>query len=112
MKITNLTPHALHVVDVRGNAVVIPPSGTVARLPVRTCSMDPIETDLGTFAVVDQETHADEVEGLPTVNGEEIFVVSRLVMNALKKWRGDIYSPGELIRDSGGNVVGCKGFSR
>jgi hypothetical protein len=49
-----------------------------------------------------------EVTDLPAAEAGVLLVVSALVAGAAK--RSDVYSPGELIRDAGGNVIGARGL--
>lgn len=50
------------------------------------------------------------VEGLPEPKAGVIYIVSALVRAAVPG-RLDVASPGELVRDAAGAVVGCKGLS-
>ena len=49
------------------------------------------------------------VEGLPEPAEGTLFVVSALVRSAVPG-RSDVASPGDLVRDAGGNVIGCRGL--
>lgn len=40
-----------------------------------------------------------------------IYIVSLITLNALKGIRSDLVAPGNLIRDEGGNIVGCDGLT-
>jgi hypothetical protein len=105
MRIVNLTPHGLNVVDRNGNIVVIPPSGAVARVASSDVPAWRIDD---TFDVV--KTSFGDVDGLPDRTHDTVFVVSRIVKSAVTD-RDDVVCPGPLLRDADGNVVGCKGFS-
>lgn len=94
----NLTPHAVVIVN---GPPSIQPSGTVAR-----CSTT--VTDAGTYAgVYLQRTVYGSVEGLPPPRDGVLYIVSALVRAAVPD-RTDVASPGELVRDSNGAVVGCR----
>lgn len=100
----NLTPHAIHEVI---SGQTFPPSGKVAR--VSSTSVE-IGTLLGCPIF---NTEYGEVEGLPNSVDGTVLLVSGLVLEATRQvGRCDCAAPGELVRDSDGNPVGCKGFRR
>jgi hypothetical protein len=93
----NLTPHT--VVIVGGPS--IPPSGEVARVSSKSV---PVKEVAGVQIV---QTTFGEVVGLPAAAEGTYYVVSALVRTALPS-RTDLLSPGDLVRDATGNVVGCR----
>lgn len=122
----NLTPHTITIYSEDGTTILatIPPSGEVARVATTTksiCLVDGIPV---------YQTKFGEVIGLPAPHGEkfprrtrdrgqtwmdfiaEPLIVSRLVLEAVKGERTDVYAPGELVRDADGKPIGCKGLSR
>ena len=103
MTIINLTPHKLNIQDLTGDFIVVPPSGTVARVTVsfeETATLDPgIQVYKATYG---------EVENLPEPKQGMSLVVSGLVAAAAP--RADVFSPGELIRDEEGKPTGCRGL--
>jgi len=105
MKIINLTPHALSIVGDNGT-LTIPPSGTVARLAVTRTALAPVVVD-GVSLTISLPVMGD-VTDLPSAVDDVILVVSALVAGAVN--RTDVYSPGELIRDGAGNVIGARGL--
>ena len=105
MKIKNLTPHSLTIVGANGT-LVVPPSGIVARLAVTRTELSPVIVD-GVLLPVSLPVMG-EVKDLPVAEAGVIFVVSALVAGAVN--RSDVASPGELIRDAAGNVIGAKGL--
>lgn len=50
-----------------------------------------------------------DVVGLPEEKDGVVYIVSGMV-NAAAEGRGDVYSPGSLIRDDEGRPVGCRGL--
>ena len=104
--ITNLTPHTLNLFDLGGNPVAeIPPSGEIARVKA-------LREQIGDYERVPLFTTIfGEVDGLPAPKPNTIYVVSGLVRAAVPS-RGDVFSPGELVRDDGGKVIGAKGLTR
>jgi hypothetical protein len=95
MKFVNLTPHEINPIG--GDSIA--PSGDVARVSTRNIEVLP-----GFFA---QET--GEVQGLPGAQEGVLFIVSAMVRLAVPE-RGDVVSPGELVRNEQGQPVGCRGF--
>lgn len=94
----NLTPHAVKV----GQTTFLP-SGQVARCAT---TMVPCGTHLG---VELYKSVVGDVVGLPTETEGTFLIVSAMVRCALPN-RKDLVSPGNLVRDSSGNVIGCDGF--
>lgn len=105
MTITNLTPHSLTLVGESGT-LIVPPSGTIARLAVQRTALEPIVVDGVTLAV--SRPLYGEVAGLPPATAGVILVVSALVAEVI--YRSDVYSPGELIRSPEGVVIGARGL--
>jgi len=103
--IVNLTPHEMNVVLSDASIRKIPPSGSVAR--VSTSSVDDGTVD----GIPVAKTGFGELVGLPPQADGVFLVVSRLVLEAAGK-RSDLLSPGELVRDEKGTVIGCKGLAR
>ena len=108
MALINLTPHEIVLVGATGDVVErIAPTGQVARVSVT-------RTSTGSVGVIEIfETCFGELEGLPSAQDGDFFVVSGLAASAAKALgRQDVLSPGELVRDPEGRVVGCRGLSR
>lgn len=103
MKIINLTPHAIF--DAQGNAW-FSPSGTVARVvATRQC----VACDNNNPQIKFYSTSYGETENLPPYDAGKTLIVSAMVRMANPD-RWDLVSPGELVRNEHGEVVGCKGF--
>lgn len=93
--IVNLTPHAVHLPD-----RVIEPSGVVAR-----CAE--ITAPAGEFDGAPLITRRyGEVIGLPEPRAGTLYIVAALVRLALPD-RADLASPGDLIRDESGQIIGA-----
>jgi hypothetical protein len=105
MKITNLTPHTLTLLGAAGT-LEVPASGKLARLAVTRTALDPVIVD-GVSLPISRPV-LGEITGLPSAEEGVIFVVSALVAEAAD--RGDVFSPGELIRSPEGVVIGAKGL--
>ena len=100
MNLVNLTPHAINLLTSDGGTITLPPSGTVARVSSKSVPVGEVD------GVVLTRVTFGEVIDLPAPDGR-CFIVSALVRSALPS-RNDLASPGELVRDSAGNVIGCK----
>lgn len=100
--ILNATPHAVKIVDKNGALIKeFAPSGDVARL-------QPTTEVIGEVAGVPvTSTHYGEPIGLPDEQEGVGYIVSALLRTTLTQ-RSDLFSPGQLVRDDNGNVVGCK----
>ena len=80
------------------------PSGVICRVDQKSTKIGEINST-PIFAV-----EYGSVEGLPEPKEDIIYLVSSLVLAALKGTRTDVYAPGDLIRDEKGQPIGCKGF--
>jgi hypothetical protein len=114
VQIVNLTPHSinLHGTDattplLAALVITVPPSGTVARLAVSRKACGEIVAHGGIRLAVSRAKFG-EIAGLPVSEAGTIFVTSALVAEAAK--RADVFSPGELVRDETGNVIGANGL--
>ena len=105
--LVNLTPHMVRVFSPSGKLLLtIPPSGTVARLKNR----DGQELILpGGVRLI--KTHFGDPEGLPDPEPGVFFIVSSMTrLSPQCVTRDDLISPRDLVRDTKGNVIGCKSF--
>lgn len=112
MKFINLTPHVLNVVRDDGSVVLsVPPSGTVARVATQ-------QTVVRQLAGVDVvRTVFGDVVGLPTPQDDVVYIVSTLVLQALRHAcidRSDVVAPdtssASVVRNADGQIVGVKRF--
>jgi len=106
VEVVNLTPHPLTIERTDGTVASIPASGLVARLAVSREVRPALKTTVGEFAV--SAPKMGELEGLPEPEAGKIYVVSALVADAAQ--RADVFSPGELLRDTDGKIVGARGL--
>lgn len=104
MNFVNLTPHTLNIIEEDGSVYTLPPSGQVARVATERRIVNIID------GIEIFETVFGEVVGLPERNRNDLLIVSALV--AQRTDRTDVYSPGELVRDADGKVIGCRGLTR
>jgi len=94
--IKNLTPHEVNI-----NGVIFPPSGIIARVSQKNIVIG--EFDEITLI---RALYGDVVD-LPEYKYDELLIVSAMVRTALPD-RYDLASPGDLIRDEVGSIIGCK----
>ncbi len=103
MKIVNCTPHAINVILSNGEVVTIPKGDVVARVAVTAefvadfCGVPLTRTSYG------------EVQDLPDPVEGTLYLVSMFLRSAVPH-RKDVASPGEMVRDNDGNIVGCRGL--
>lgn len=118
MKLVSLVPHSVDICDDDGNIVrSIPPSGEVLRVKTSTRVVGQVEFQDRNVQVV--ETSYGEAEDLPFPAVDTVYIVSGLVVSALKAHgvdRSDIIapdtSPASAVRDENGMLVGVKRFTR
>jgi len=114
VRFVNLTPHEIVVLDAGNNVVLrVPPSGSVARVATR----EKIIGNINGVPVV--TTEYGQVEGLPAPMPGTVFIVSLLVLQALKAQgvnRGDVVAPNTsptslgAVRDEKGQIIGVRSF--
>lgn len=107
MKIKNLTPHNVVLVDDSGNVIAtFNPEGT-ARCTVSYQEKDAVMIN-GINVPIVEETYGDIV-GLPAPANDTIYIVSGLVKAAGKLLgRTDLVAPTMQVRNEAGQIVGCK----
>jgi hypothetical protein len=110
MRIVNLTPHTITIINHKGKMVV--ESTGLARVSTERTIVGHITAGSpgNPFLVPVYETLYGDVEGLPDPEGSTIYVVSGMVRAALSE-RMDVMAPGALVRDSEGRVIGCEGLT-
>ena len=108
MKLKNFTPHNVVIVMNETTKIVIPSDG-IARVTETKTAAPSIDVD---GAAIETFVSAfGEVENLPPQEDGVMVIVSALVASAAKE-RDDLLVPGELVRDDGGNIIGCKSLRR
>ncbi len=103
MKATNLTPLAINVVLEDNAVVTIAPSGNLARCAEKSAVVGKVG-DIPLY-----KTTYGDVGGLPAPEDGVIFIVSAMVRMAVPD-RKDVFSPGVLVRNAAGEIIGCKGL--
>lgn len=135
MKLINLTPHDVHIVEPTapfGCSVRLPRSGSVARAVEDRRPFRPLVVDGGCASAYDSECgsgmdvvpvpHHDvpvtgvRYEGLSDLPapadgvGYVVSVLTALAARACGRPTGDLYYPGEMVRDGSGVILGCTGL--
>lgn len=106
----NLTPHPLNVKTADGEYITIPPSGDVARVVYDRLPPEQVRID-GHEISISVAGAPREIIGLPEPEEGVVLIVAKAVSDAVPN-RGDLMSPGRLIRDEDGTVIGCDGLTR
>jgi hypothetical protein len=109
----NLTPHKVTIYSRDGKKIIaeIPPSGLVARVTVTSRIVGEIA------GIPVRKAEYGEIENLPDPMHDVYYVVSTVVLIALKEkgiHRPDVIAPDtnpdSVIRDSEGRVIGVRFF--
>lgn len=104
----NLTPHEVKIFKLNGTApdldVVIEVGEEIARV-----SCEYVKVDKKVEGVDMYRTVFGEVTGLPDYEKGVYLLVSTIVREALPL-RKDLVSPGQLLRNDKGEVIGCLGL--
>lgn len=100
--IKNGTPHAVKVVDKDGVLIreILP-----EEITPRCSTTLEVVGDVAGIPI--SRTAYGKVEDLPDPEEGVFWIVSALVRTQLPE-RKDLLSPGQLVRDSEGKVIGCK----
>ena len=107
--LVNCTPHTVNIHREDGTVLTVEPSGDFAR--VATIKEEASIPGLEEIKVVKTTFDTSKIEGLPDPQEGILYIVSLITLDALKGIRTDLVAPGNLIRDEGGNVVGCDGLT-
>lgn len=97
----NLTPHEVCIYKLNG---VTPDLEVVARVSCEYIKVDKRVDGIDLYRPV-----FGEVTGLPDYEEDTYLLVSTMVREALPL-RSDLVSPGQLLRNDKGEVIGCLGL--
>jgi hypothetical protein len=101
----NLTPHSVII-----GSLTVPPSGTVARVAATRRQVGSIPLEDGTTVPAFVPAFGD-VTDLPAPQKGAIYIVSAMVRShTAVAQRSDVASPGQLVRDAAGQIIGCDGL--
>ena len=101
VKLVNLTPHNINVMDENKNILQVIESSGIARCK----EIIKVTGSINNVDII--EKSFGEVEGLLSVNKNTYYIVSMLVATALKGQRSDLLIPGNVVRNEKGQVIGC-----
>jgi len=99
MRFVNLTPHKITIKSKKGD-IEVPPSGTIARVT----TIEEVVAEVDGISIIKREF--GEVEGLPEPENGVAYIVSSLVLGAVKG-RKDVFAPdtgATAIRDEKGQI--------
>ena len=107
MNIINKTPHPIHVLVGDKVATTFPacPHDELIRLKAESVPTEPV------CGVPTSQTKFGEPVGLPSYADDVYYIVSQLVKSAMPT-RSDLLVPAEVVRDDGGNIIGCRSLGR
>lgn len=107
VRMVNLTPHAIVLLLQDNRQRLIPASGLVAR---RIVQREPARIIcLGGQTLTVNAVTMGDLEGLPDSVPGIMYIVSRMVAEVAAD-REDLLFPDQLVRDSEGRIVACRGF--
>ena len=109
MKIVNLMPHDLTLIDpATGKIVLDQRSAGLVRVSQTCITIGSIDLDSHSVPVVEYDYQG--LVGLPPKVNDTAYVVSLIAAQAAAKQhpdRDDIYIPADLVRDNDGNIIGA-----
>lgn len=109
MKIANLCPHALDLISEDGRTHTIPRGSNQARIEEARRAIGSLTTGEGVRYAVSAPSFGAPI-GIPEPEEGTVYVVSAMV--AAQTRRADVFSPGPLIRDVQGKVIGARGLTQ
>ena len=119
----NLTPHTINIVVPPSSEFAIAPSGLVARVATSTVEEATIggipffSTAFGEVEIIDQHGIRlgadDQAAWLAAIEDGAVVITSALVKAPLAALLPQcrVVSPGGLVRDAAGAVIGCNGLT-
>lgn len=102
--IINTTPHNVNICDNNNKVINVFPK---ADQPLR---LETITNKIGEVNGIPVNNVIFGVAELPEFQENVYYIVSALVKNAFSD-RADLLVPHDVVRDSDGNIIGCKSFS-
>jgi len=109
MKIVNLTPHAVTIVNDEGSSLMSFPSEGVARARENNTIVGKL------FNIPIVEKTFEEPEGLPDFKEGIFYIVSIITANAARaigRTTEDLLITSDLTRDAEGQILGCKSLAK
>ena len=110
MKLKNLTPHDITIMDGDDNLILaLPRSGEVARCSEKIENIGSIEVNGHEIPIIRKTL--GHVENLPKPEKDVMLVVSLAVAKAAKD-RNDLLIPGQAVRDDKGRIIGTTALAK
>ena len=113
MKLINLTPHEVRIVDAEGNLVAAIPSSGVARAEQRDIPLDSIEFKGSSIPCVRTEFGGVE---LPEPTEGVAYIVSNITVQAAQAVGRSVedllFPSGVPLRDANGQIIGVRALAR
>lgn len=107
VKLINCTPHDIAVFDDLGNVIdIFPSAGDDATRVQDAREVETYIRDVPIFKCGDASHIANP---LPEPKKNVFYIVSRVCTDFMSD-RDDLLIPDQMVRDSSGSVIGCKGF--
>jgi hypothetical protein len=105
--LVNCTPHDVKII-INDQELTIKPSGTLPRVQQDKVAGQTLS--FGGLSIPTTCTKAGNIIGLPDAEENTYYIVSVFVLEEGKKaGRTDLLAP-DTLRDTNGNIIGCKGF--
>ena len=108
--LTNLTPHDINVRMANEDAFfTIAPTGVVARCDTEYNTVEQITAGGDVFNL--RERYFNEPRNLPAPQENTLFIVSRIVAEAMVNKRDDLIFVDTTIKEDN-RIIGCEAFAR
>jgi len=104
----NLTGHEITLFDDIGNRLTIPPSGEKLRVDSRKHEVGYVAKYPVQVPVIIMNRQINR-EALPKRKRNTVYIVGLATAMAYPE-RDDFIVPGTKVRDSAGNIIGCRDF--
>jgi hypothetical protein len=105
-KIVNLTQHDVNIIEDGKEINSFPKcEGEIPRVSIE----DKVVSSINGIDIFNVEL--GEVKNLPKPKEGHVFIVSRMVVEAVEK-RNDLINPHGLVRDDDGQIIGARGFAK
>ena len=110
----NLTPHVVKIYAEGGDIICTIPSSGSARCSSERKLLGVVKPDEAKQAIPIYQVIYGAVENIPETTPNTKYIVSNVAAQRLKLDGrvDDILVPEGLIRDSGGNILGCSSLAR
>ena len=109
--LVNCTPHDINIkMSDEDGFFTIAPSGVVARCKTEYNTVAQVVAGGDTFNI--RERYFNEPQDLPDPKEGTLYIVSRIVAEAMSGVRNDLLMVDDVIRDENGRPIGCEAFAR